>query len=138
MPLLLEWGEEIDLSCERVAETVFLILLLLLSNNIFVVVVMMLQNHQVMVTSFGCCWYNGGAPQSLDCWSSCNIWWKMSARGWRGIVILLWKMYSEWYAKSRRRLVLMLIRAGILVGGVVVVAVGVMVVVAVGVIAIFF
>ena len=67
MPLLLEWGEEIDLSCECVAETVFLILLLLLSNNIFVVVVMMLQNCQVMVTSFGCCWYNGGAPQSLDC-----------------------------------------------------------------------
>ena len=126
MPLLLEWGEEIDLSCECVAETVFLILLLLLlSNNIFVVVVMMLQNRQVMVTSFGCCWYNGGAPQSLDCWSSCNIWWKMSARGWRGIVILLWKMYLGWYA-------------GILVGGVVVVVVGVMVVVAVGVIAIFF
>ena len=54
MPLLLEWGEEIDISCECVAETVFLILLLLLllllllSNNVFVVVVMMLQNHQVM------------------------------------------------------------------------------------------
>ena len=28
MPLLLEWGEEIDLSCVCVAETVFLILLL--------------------------------------------------------------------------------------------------------------
>ena len=67
MPLLLEWGEEIDLSFECVAGTLFLILLLLLSNNVFVVMVMMLQNRQVMVISFGCCWYSGGAPQILDC-----------------------------------------------------------------------
>ena len=30
-----------------------------------------------MVTSFGCCWYSGGALQSLDCWSSCNVQGKM-------------------------------------------------------------
>ena len=72
MPFLLKWGEEIDLSCECVAETVFLILLLL-SNNVFVVVVMMLQNRQVMVISFGCCGYSGGAPQSPDCWSYSNF-----------------------------------------------------------------
>ena len=41
---------------------------------------------------------------------------------------------SGWYAKSRGMLVLMLMRAGILVGGVVVVVVGWMVVVGVGVI----
>ena len=81
MPLLLEWGEEKDLSFECVAETVFLILLLLLSNNVFVVVCMMLQDRQVMITSFGCCWYSGGAPQSPDCWSSCNVWEKMDAGG---------------------------------------------------------
>ena len=103
MPLLLEWGEEIDISCECVAETVFLILLLLLllllSNNVFVVVVMMLQNHQVMVTSFGCCGYSGGAPQSPDCWSSCNFWRTVGARGWRGIVVWLWKMYVRTVCK---------------------------------------
>ena len=86
----MEWREEIDLSCERVTEIVFLILLLLLllsllsSNNVFVVVVMMLQNCQVMVTSFGCCWYSGGAPQSPDCWSSCNVREKIGATGIEG------------------------------------------------------
>ena len=32
MPLLLEWGEELDLSCVCVAETAFLLLLLLLAS----------------------------------------------------------------------------------------------------------
>ena len=44
----------------------------------------------MIVTSFGCCWYSGGAPQSPDCWSSCNIWGKMGVRqmeGDSGIVI---------------------------------------------------
>ena len=32
---------------------------LVIINIIFVVVVLMLQNRQVVVTSFGCCWYSG-------------------------------------------------------------------------------
>ena len=55
MPLLLEWEEEIDLSCVCVAETVIIII-----NIVIFVVVLMLQNGQVMVNSFGCCWYSGG------------------------------------------------------------------------------
>ena len=88
MPLLLEWGEEIDLCYECVAETVFLILLST-SNNVFFVVVMILQIRQAMVTYFGCCCYSGGPPYSLDCWSACNIWGKMGARGWKQIVVSL-------------------------------------------------
>ena len=44
----------------------------------------------MIVTSFGCCWYSGGAPQSPDCWSSCNIWGKTGVgqmEGDSGIVI---------------------------------------------------
>ena len=51
---------------------------------VFVVVVVMYQNRQVMATSFGCCWYSGDAPQSPDCWSSCNVWGKMVAGGMEG------------------------------------------------------
>ena len=56
---------------------VVFIAIILIINNVFVVV--MLQNRQVMVTSFGCCWYSGGAPQGLDCWSSCNVQGKIGA-----------------------------------------------------------
>ena len=38
------------------------IITIVIINIVFVAVVVMLQNRQVMVTSFGCCWYNGGIP----------------------------------------------------------------------------
>ena len=38
----------------------------------------------MMVTFFGCCLYSGDAPQSLDCWSSCNVQVKMGAGGMEG------------------------------------------------------
>ena len=89
--------------CECVAGTVLLILLLLLlllllsllSSNVFVVVVMMLQNRQVMVTSFGCCWYSGGAPRVLIVGvpAISRARWVLGWGGWRVILILLWKMY---------------------------------------------
>ena len=37
-----------------------IIIIIIIINIVFVVVVVMLQNRQVMVTSFGCCWYSGG------------------------------------------------------------------------------
>ena len=40
---------------------------------VFVVVLVMFQNHQVIVTSLGYCWYSEGSPQSPSCWSSCNM-----------------------------------------------------------------
>ena len=43
-----------------------------------------------MVTSLGCCWYSGCAPQSPDFWSSCSVWGKMDAmemEDYRGIII---------------------------------------------------
>ena len=74
-----------------VAETVFII-----SIDIALVVVMvMYQNRQVMVTSFGSCWYSGGTSQSPDCWRSC----KLGAREgeawgeWRLIAVSLLKIY---------------------------------------------
>ena len=45
--------------CNR--NCIFDIIIIIINNNIvFVVVVVMFQNCQVMVTSFGCCWYSGG------------------------------------------------------------------------------
>ena len=38
------------------------IIIIIIVNIVFVVAVVMLQNRQVMVTSFGCCWYSGGIP----------------------------------------------------------------------------
>ena len=53
-------------SSVSVAETVFII-----SIDIALVVVMvMYQNCQVMVTSFGSCWYSGCSPQSPFWWGS--------------------------------------------------------------------
>ena len=47
--------------CSR--NCIFDIIIIIISINIvFVVVVLMLQNRQVMVTSFGCCWYSGAIP----------------------------------------------------------------------------
>ena len=90
MPLLLNWGKEIDTffwMCSRnyvfdVTIIIVFVVIILIINNVFVVV--MLQNHQVIVTSFGYCWYSGGTPQSLDCWSSCNVRRKMGAGGMGG------------------------------------------------------
>ena len=48
---------------------------------VFFFVVMIFQNHQVIVTSLGCCWYSGDFPQTPNCWSSCNVWRKMDAGG---------------------------------------------------------
>ena len=61
----------------------------------FAVVIMIYQNHQVMVTSFGCSWYSGCAPQSPDCWSSFNVLGKMVAGGWMMIAVSLLKMYAR-------------------------------------------
>ena len=43
--------------CSR--NCIFNIVVIIIINNVFFVVVMF-QNRQVMVTSFGCCWYSGG------------------------------------------------------------------------------
>ena len=58
MPLLLEWGEEINFYCVCVAETIIIIINIIL----YIVVVVVYQNCELILTSFGCCWYSGGAP----------------------------------------------------------------------------
>ena len=93
----------------------------------------MCQNRQVIVTPFGCCCYSGGAPQGPDCWSSCKVQGKMSVvemEGDSGIVIE--DLCGCDMQNLGRRMVFMLMRASILVGEVVVVAVGVMVMVTMG------
>ena len=60
---------------------------------LLVIVLVTFQNRQVMVTSFGWCWYSENTPQSPDCWSSCNVRWNIDVEGWRVIVVLLWRMY---------------------------------------------
>ena len=63
MPFLLEWREEIDLTCVCVAECSFyIIIIIIIINIVFLVVVLMLQNRQEMVISFGCCWYSASIP----------------------------------------------------------------------------
>ena len=59
MPLLLEWGEEINFSCVCVAETIIIIIINII---LYIVVVVVYQNCELILTSFGCCWYSGGAP----------------------------------------------------------------------------
>ena len=39
-----------------------IIVIIVVVNIVFIVVVLMIQNRQVMVPSFGCCWYIGGIP----------------------------------------------------------------------------
>ena len=101
---------------------------------------MVCQNRQVIATSFGCCWYSGGTPQSLECWSSCNVQRKMGAR-WEGVEGDSGVVIEDIYEDSMRNLgdgmVLMLMRAGILFGEAALVVVGVMVVEAVGVMSLF-
>ena len=41
---------------------IIIIIITIIINIVFVVVVVILQNWQVMVTSFGYCWYSGGIP----------------------------------------------------------------------------
>ena len=43
-----------------------IIIITIIISIVFVVVVLMLQNLQVMVTSFGCCWYSGGIPSHSE------------------------------------------------------------------------
>ena len=91
MLLLLKWGEEINYSfCMFNRNCIFNISIII--NIAFVVVVVIFQNHQVMVTSFGCCWYSGCSRQSLYCLSSCIFQGKMGVGRWRVIVVLLWKI----------------------------------------------
>ena len=41
---------------------IFDLIIIIIINIVFVVVVVIPQNWQVTVTSFGFCWYSGGAP----------------------------------------------------------------------------
>ena len=50
--------------CSR--SCVFDIIIIIIINIVFVIVVVMLQNRQVMVTSFGCCWYSGDIPSHFE------------------------------------------------------------------------
>ena len=63
---------------------IIIIIIITIIITIFVVAVLMFQNHKMIVTILGYCWCNGGATQSPSCWSSCSVWWKMSAEdgGW--------------------------------------------------------
>ena len=64
----------------------------------YILFVKFLQNCQVMVTSLGlCCWPGSRGPQSLDCWSSCNIWETMREGGEdddKGMVSVIEGMWS--------------------------------------------
>ena len=85
------WSGEKEwiLSCGCVAKKyifdVIIIIVIIFINNAFVVV--MVQSRQVIETSFDCCWYSGGALQSLDCWSSSNVQGKMGAGGIDGVAV---------------------------------------------------
>ena len=82
------------------------------------------------MTSLGWCWCSGNTPQSLVCWSSCNVRGNIGAGGMEcdsGIVME--DVCEDDMQNLEGRLVLMLMRPGILCVGVVVVAVGVMVMV---------
>ena len=94
----------------------------------------MFQNRQVMITSFGCCWYCGGAPpRLLELGAGKDVCEGM--QGDSGIVIE--DSCEDGMQNLGGRLVLMLMRAASLVGEVVVVAVGVIIVVVVGVISFY-
>ena len=87
----------------------------------FLLVVVMLvtfQNRQVMMTSFGWCWCSGETPQSPNCWSSCNVRGNIGAgvmEGDSGIVME--EVCGDDMRNLGGGLVLMLMRAGYLVGG---------------------
>ena len=76
------------------------------------------QNGQVMVTSFGWCWCSGETPHSPDRWSSCNVRGNIGAgvmEGDSGIVMK--ELCGDDMRNLGGGLVLMLMRAGFLVGG---------------------
>ena len=82
-----------------------------------------------MVSSFGCGWHSGGVTQSLNCWSSCNVRGKMGVGGMVGDNGFVMEVVLEdGMQRLRGKFILVLMRAGILVGGVLVVVVIVMVV----------
>ena len=74
----------------------------------------MYQNRQVMVTSFTCCWFSGGASQSPNCWG-----------GGGDSYIVIKDVCEDGMRNLGGKLVLMFTRAGILVGDLVMMAVGV-------------
>ena len=45
-------------ACSR--NCIFIVIIIII---VAVVVMVMFQNHQVIVTSLGCCWYSGGTPR---------------------------------------------------------------------------
>ena len=81
-----------------------IIIFVIINIIVYIVVVLMCQNHQVIGTSFGCCWYSGGTPKSPDFGSPCNVRGKMGAGEWREIALKLLKMYVrmawETYARG--------------------------------------
>ena len=82
------------------------------------------------MTSFGWCCCSGDTPQSLVCWSSCNFRGNIGAGGMEGDSgIVIEDVCGDDVQNLEGRLVLMLMRPGILCVGVAVVAVGVMVMV---------
>ena len=140
MPLLIEWGKEIDTflwMCSRnyVFDVIIIIaftIIILIINNVFVVV--MLQNRQVMVTSFRCCSYSGG-PLRASIVGVPATSGKDGCGGNGGDSDIVMEDVCEVGIRNLGgRMVSMLMRAGILLGGLVVVVVGVMVVMAVGVV----
>ena len=91
----------------------------------------MFQNHQAMVTSFGCCWNCRGPLPLLLVFGAGED----GCGGMQGdSSIVIEDLCEDMMQNLGERLALMLMRAGILVGEVVVVAVGVIVVVVAGVI----
>ena len=102
---------------------------------IIVIIIIIFIINNVMQPFFGCCWYSGCTHQSLNCWSSCNVRGKMGAGGMGGDSGIVMEYVCEDAIQNVDwRLVSMLMRAGILVGGLIVVEVGVMEVVALGVV----
>ena len=104
---------------------IIIIIIIIIIITVFAVAVVMFQNHQKMVTFFGCCWYSGGAPQSPNYWvpATCREDRCRGMEGDSGIVIE--DVCEDSMQSLARRLVLMLMRGGILIGEVVVVAVGI-------------
>ena len=82
-------GKRNTLCCKSRMEMYFYLILwffiyLILWNFyfLFLLFVTCLQNHQMMVTFLGrCCWSGRWVPQSLDCWSFCNVQGKMREFG---------------------------------------------------------
>ena len=129
---MLEWGEEVDCFCLCGTESVFFLASLFSSPDVHIFHIgagskIVFQNRQVVVTSLYCRYSESTPARSLDCWSSCNLWGKMSEDEMeddRGMV-----MEVECVVCTQNlggKLVLIFIIAGISICMVVVVVVGVM------------